>query len=123
MKQARKEKKEREDEEYRDPEKSKQARAEGNQLYKRGEFAEAIKKYEEAQKRNPNDKLVYNNLALAFNKIMKYNVALENIEKALKVDPEYIDALLLKAMIQRITKEFHKSVETYQRILKIDANN
>lgn len=62
--------KEKEEREYRDVEKSEHHWNLGNELYKEGKFAEAIKEYEEAKRRNPDDPKIYNNLSAAFIKIM-----------------------------------------------------
>ena len=74
---------------YIDPEKSAQAREEGNALFKKGDFAGAVKAYTESIKRNPNDPKGYNNRANAYTKLVALPEALKDAEAAIKVDPKF----------------------------------
>lgn len=62
---------------YINPEISAQHREQGNALFNKGEFGKALEEYEEARKRNPNDAKIYNNTAMCFIKMMKFNEALK----------------------------------------------
>lgn len=74
---------------YIDPEKSSQAREEGNALFKKGDFAGAVKAYTESIKRDPNDPKGYNNRANAYTKLVALPEALKDAETAIKVDPKF----------------------------------
>ncbi len=50
----------------------------------------------------------------------QYVMALGTIEKALKKDEKYIDALMLKGDLHTLLKEFDDAVETYDNILTIE---
>ena len=72
VRQLEREKKKQEQLAYINPDLSEQHRSRGNEFYKQSKFDLAIKEYEEAQKRNPDDPKVYNNLAACFMKMMRY---------------------------------------------------
>jgi stress-induced-phosphoprotein 1 len=74
---------------YIDPAKSAIAREEGNAAFKRGDFAGAVKLYEESIKRDPSDARGYNNRAAAYMKLMALAEALKDAEKAIEVDPTF----------------------------------
>jgi stress-induced-phosphoprotein 1 len=71
---------------------SEEHRNKGNEHFKNSNFAEAIKEYEEAVKRNPNDVRPHNNLASCFIKLMRYDAALTEVEKCLGIDSENLKA-------------------------------
>ena len=79
---------------YIDPEKSAQAREEGNALFKKGDFAGAIKAYTESIKRDPNDPRGYNNRANGYTKLAALPEALKDAEAAIKVDPKFSELSL-----------------------------
>ncbi len=62
-----------------------------NQLYKEGEYAEAIKQYKEELKRGVSADLYYN-LANAYYKQNEMGLAILNYERALKINPALQDA-------------------------------
>lgn len=66
---------------------SEEHRNKGNDFYRQQNYPEAIKEYEEAQKRNPKDPKVYNNLCAAFMKLMRYDEAKKMVEKVLELEP------------------------------------
>jgi len=66
-----------------------EAKERGNTLFKEGKFAEAIKEYSDAIARDPTNATYYQNRAAAFAKVMNYGSALEDCEKALKIDPKF----------------------------------
>lgn len=45
------------------------------------------------------------------------------VDRCLALEPENMKALLRKANIQHFLKEYHKALQTYQDILKIDPEN
>jgi len=108
---------------YINPELSEKHREAGNDLFKKGDFGNAIKEYEEAKKRNPTDARVYNNIAICFVKIMKPNEAMKEVEKALEIDPKFIKAMLRKGMIHNLVKEHHKAMETFRKVLDLEPDN
>jgi stress-induced-phosphoprotein 1 len=89
LKKVEKIKEEKERTAYIDPEKSKEARERGNELFKSGKFPDAIKEYSEAIKRNPSDATLYTNRAAAYTKLAAYPEGIKDCEDALKLDPKF----------------------------------
>ena len=59
---------------------------EGNQLYKKGQIEESVKKYEEALKKAPESPMINYNLGTAYYKKKDYEKAVEHLEKCLLTD-------------------------------------
>ncbi len=76
-------------------------------------FPEALKEYEEAQKRNPADSKVVGNLSAVFIKLMRFNDALKYCEQVLEMDPQNIKAMNRKGSIYNFRKEHHKAMDAY----------
>ena len=84
---------------------------------------EAVLEYEEAVKRAPNNPAIRNNLAAALCKVMDFNGAKKNIEKAIDLDPKYVKAWARKGDIEVLLKENHKALDSYKTGLGIDSTN
>lgn len=108
---------------YINPELSEKHREAGNVLFKEGKFKECIEEYEEANKRNPKDVRMHLNLSLVYIKIMKYDIAMDWTNKGLDIEPSNIKLLMRKAKVYNCQKEYHKSIDIYQSILKSDPSN
>ena len=74
---------------YVNPQLADEAREKGNALFKEQKFADALKLYTEATKRNPNDARNFNNRAAAYAKLMALPEALKDCEEAIKIDPNF----------------------------------
>lgn len=108
---------------YVDPEMSAKERAEGNVLFKAGDFPASIKKYTEAIKRNPEDATPYSNRAASYMKLGEFPMALKDCDKCLELDPNFVKAYVRKGNIHFFMKEYHKCIEVYEKGLKIDPNS
>lgn len=108
---------------YQDEGKSEEAKQRGNQLYNDGKFREAIAEYTEAIKRNPQNYKVYSNRAACFQKLMEWQRGLEDCDKCLSIDPNFIKAYIRKGKIQHFLKQYHKALETYDKALEIEPSN
>ena len=117
------EKKKKDKLDYQDEGKAQEAKQRGNDFFREKKFPEAIKEYEEAVKRAPNDAPIRNNLSAALTKIMDFNGAKTQVEKALELDPAYTKAWGRKGDIEMVYKEYHKAMESYKKGLKIDPQN
>ena len=65
-----------------------QAKAKGNDLFKKKQFNDALNYYEEAIQLNPNEPLYYNNKAAAYIELNELDNALEEISRAEKLFEE-----------------------------------
>ncbi|WRT66082.1 uncharacterized protein IL334_003035 [Kwoniella shivajii] len=106
---------------YIDPEKAESARAEGNESFKAGDYAGAVKHYTEAIKRLPTDPRAYNNRASCYQKLLALPEALKDAEEAIKIDNTFIKAYIRKALVQEAMKEFNKALETLQLATETDV--
>jgi stress-induced-phosphoprotein 1 len=108
---------------YIDPEKAKEAKERGNELFRAGNYAEALKEYEEAVKRDPNAAVYRHNLATALAKVGDFIGAKNNCEKALELDKNYVKAWAKKGDIEFFMKEYHKAMESYKKGLAVEPGN
>ncbi|WVO16413.1 hypothetical protein L204_104088 [Cryptococcus depauperatus] len=106
---------------YIDPEKADKAREEGNEAFKKGEFAGAQKHYSEAIKRLPTDPRAYNNRAACYTKLLALPEALKDAETAISIDPTFIKAYIRKALVQEGMKEYAAALETLQKATEKDV--
>lgn len=123
LKAAQKEKKKRAEEAYMSPELAEKAREEGNELFKAGKYPAAIEKYTDAMKRNPKSATPYSNRAACYQKLMEWQLALKDAETCVTMDPTYLKGWSRKAGIHLFLKEFHKSMDCYNKVLELDPNN
>ena len=99
---------------YQDDAKAEEAKQRGNEFFREKKFGEAVAEYEEAIKRAPKDAAIRNNLSAALAKIMDFNGAKTQIEKALELDPKYVKAWARKGDIECAFKEYHKAMDSYK---------
>jgi len=116
-------KKKADEEAYLSPEKAEEARQEGNELFKGGKYPEAIAKYSDAMKRNPKNHVPYSNRAACYQKLGEWQLALKDADKCVEMDPTFIKGWSRKATIHQFQKEYHKALDAYNQILKIDPEN
>lgn len=108
---------------YINPELAAEAKERGNTAFRSQDWSQAIKEYEEAIKRDPSNPAYRNNLAATLCKIMDFQGAKKNCEKALELDPKYVKAWAKKGDIEFLQKEYHKAMESYQKGLGLDSEN
>lgn len=83
----------------------------------------AIEAYRATLVHDPNSALVHARLAAELVKIGNFAEAKQLCEKAIQLDPKYIDSYLLLAGIQVAAKEFDGALETYRNALKYEPKN
>ncbi|KAI0662937.1 activator of Hsp70 and Hsp90 chaperone [Cubamyces menziesii] len=105
---------------YIDPEKAAAAREEGNALFKKGDFAGAVKAYTEAIKRDPQDPRGYNNRANAYTKLAALPEALKDAEEAIRVDPKFVKAYVRKSHVLFAMRDYLKAIEAVQQAADVD---
>jgi len=75
----------------------------GNAYIRKGEYAQAIKDYDEAIKLMPNFANAFNNRGVAYQKMVDYDRAIQDFDAAINIDPNYASA-------------FANRAETYQKM-------
>ncbi|WWC89605.1 uncharacterized protein L201_004530 [Kwoniella dendrophila CBS 6074] len=121
LREAEKAKAEADKQAYINPELAETARTEGNEAFKAGDYAGAVKHYTEAVKRLPTDPRAYNNRASCYQKLMALPEALKDAELAIKIDATFIKAYIRKALVQEAMKEFNSALETLQQATEADT--
>ena len=116
-------KKKAEIEAYVNPEIAEQVRLEGNELFKEGKYPEAVAKYSEAMKRNPKAHVPYSNRAACYQKLMEWQLALKDADTCVGMDPSFIKGWTRKAGIHYFLKEYHKAMDAYNAVLKLEPEN
>ena len=96
--------------------------AEGDMLMSKGRVGEASGKYETAIRFNPKDKTAYLKYARVY-KTINPSLSLENLEKLLAVDPEYIPAYAELGDIYYRgidgMPNYNKAIEAYEKLKNI----
>lgn len=108
---------------YINPELAEQVREEGNALFKEGKYPEAVAKYTDAMKRNPKAHVPYSNRAACYQKLMEWQLALKDADKCVEMDPTFIKGWTRKAGIHFFLKEYHKAMDAYNAVLKLEPEN
>lgn len=73
------------------------ARSHGNELFKYGNFAEASIAYGEGLELDPSNPVLLCNRAACWSKLGQWEKSIEDCNQALKIQPNYIKALLRRA--------------------------
>ena len=123
MKNVQKEKTKRDALAYIDPAIAEQHKDAGNALFKTGDFPGAIKEFDEGLKRDPSNKFLYSNRSFAFIKLLDPTRGLKDADKALELDPLFVKAWARKGTCHQLHKEFHKSMDAFERGLQIDPES
>lgn len=112
---------------YIDPVKAAEAKATGNEFFKKASYPEAIKAYTEAIQRNPDDAAftsrIYSNRSACYTKLATFDAAKKDAEQCIKDDPAFIKGYLRKANCLIMMKKEQEAIDIYNEALKIDPNN
>jgi DnaJ family protein C protein 7 len=99
----------------------------GNEAYKKGSSAEAIKIYTEAIELDAHNKILlstlYANRGLAYLKQKKYTEALDDCNKAIEYNEKYVKAFLRRGDIRIQMGDFEEAVRDYQQARQLDPHN
>lgn len=108
---------------YVDPVKAEEAKEKGNDFFKKGDYAEAVKHYTEAIMRNPDDPKYYSNRAACYTKLAAFDLGLKDCEQCVKLDPKFIKGWIRKGKILQGMQQQSKAIAAYQKALELDPSN
>lgn len=89
------------------------ARARGNDLFSLGKFDEACLAYEEGLKHDKYNSVLYCNRAVCWSKLGLWEKSVEDCNQALRIQPNYIKALLRRAVSNGKLERWEEAVKDY----------
>ncbi|XP_001603429.1 stress-induced-phosphoprotein 1 [Nasonia vitripennis] len=108
---------------YIDPVKAEEEKELGNEKFKEGDYAAAVKHYTEAILRNPDDPKYYSNRAACYTKLAAFDLGLKDCEKCVEIDPKFIKGWIRKGKILQGMQQQGKAITAYQKALDLDPTN
>lgn len=91
-------------------------------LFSSEKFQDALNAIEELIVENPNDALLFNIRGACFAGLNQINLAKENYEKAIAINPEYSKAHFNLAGVFHELEEYDASISSYQKTLLIEPD-
>jgi superkiller protein 3 len=102
---------------------AKRAYNDGNTLYKKGQFDEALVAYDKAISLDPGYSKAYYGKGLTFDKQRKLEEAIAAFKKAVEIDPSYDKAFSALGSIYKDNKNYTESINAYQKAIEIDQTD
>ena len=70
---------------------------------------------------NPNNAKLLNNIGNVYKNLKQYDKAKKHYEKAISIQPNYLEAISNKSSILHIEKKYEESLNYLEQIYKIDS--
>ncbi|XP_077207913.1 sperm-associated antigen 1 [Paroedura picta] len=94
----------------------------GNEFVKKGEYEEALRKYNECMELKPEESTIYTNRALCYLKLSKYEEARKECDYVLHMDDSNIKALYRRALAYKGLQNYKASIDDLNKILLKDPS-
>jgi tetratricopeptide (TPR) repeat protein len=97
----------------------------GNEDYDRGDYTGAIAEYTRAIEADPANAQAYNNRAYTYMRLEDYAPALADLDEALRLRPDYVNALINRGDIHTFyyDVDYARAIDDYNRALALDPGN
>jgi len=112
-----------EEEAYINPELAEQEKQKGNESFKKGDWAAAVKSYTEALRRNPKDSKIFSNRAACYTKLTAFDLALKDCDSSIAIDPTFVKAYLRKGNVLKAMGQVQKAMEVYEKAMELDPSS
>ena len=112
-----------EEEAYMDPTLADAEKLKGNEFFKKGDWAAAVKHYTEALKRNPKDAKIYSNRAACYTKLNAFDLVIKDCDASIGLDPGFVKAYLRKANVLKAMGQTQKAMDVYSKAMELDPNS
>ena len=100
---------------------------EGNNLYDQKKYEEAIKVYSQALQLDPDHKkynsIILINRSLSYQKLEKYNDAINDANLSIKINPKYARAYTKRANIYLLLKNYKAAINDFEKAKKLDPSS
>jgi len=94
----------------------------GNESFQAGKLEEAVKAYEEAIKKEPEEPIYYNNLGICLNKLGKYEEAIGAFKKMLELQPQSLSANKSIGELYGIMNNYQEALPYFVKATEIDPS-
>lgn len=95
---------------YHSPELAEAERTTGNELFKAGNYVDALKHYTEAIKRDESDPRAYSNRAACYLKLAAVPEGIKDTDKAIALDPTLVKAYIRKAALLHLRRDYTEAL-------------
>jgi tetratricopeptide (TPR) repeat protein len=96
--------------------------AQGNALYDKGRYLDALDRYDKAIKLNPNSAIAYANKGLSFRMLGHYPEALAALDKAIALSPEFVWAYNQRGAVYSDEQNYAQAIVNYNMALELDPD-
>jgi len=115
------------DTEYEDPLKAQGAKARGNDFYKNGKYADAIREYTDALRRDPNNfavtSRIYSNRAACFSNLGENVRCIQDCDHCIEADPKWSKGYLRKGTLLNKLSQYEEAVAVFKAALVADPHS
>lgn len=95
----------------------------GNAKFKAGNFAEAIKDYDQVLKLDPDHVVTLTNRGIAKDRLLDYRAAIEDFTKAITLNPKYIVAYTSRGLSKYNLKDYRSALLDYNKALELNPKD